>query len=177
MEESKSIATSVKSVRSPSSEDERNRDGATEADRGGSAVAAGSNVVGESLQGGESDEDDITLGPGWMNRSGSRSLSLSGSRTLGSPVGTLASSGSKLAFCYTKEEVLALHSGGDECPPDFLALPYILSEEPLHPVNLSQDLLKDVRSPQSHTTARIKFATKSSDSPSAVERRIGSVGR
>jgi hypothetical protein len=102
-------------------------------------------------RGAESDEEDITLGPGWM-RSGSRTLTLSGTRDFakGSSSGVvpIAGGGSKLlAYCFTKEEVLALHSSvGDECPPDFLALPYILSEDPLLPVNLSQDLVKDVRS-------------------------------
>lgn len=97
-------------------------------------------------------EEDITLGPGWMQqRAGSSAAagrSLGGSReafTAGKGGGGGSSATNKLVHCYTKEELLALHNVGDECPPDFLALPYILSRDTLVPVNLSSNLLKEVR--------------------------------
>lgn len=141
MEEAKSSKSVTRGAGAPSSSQ-------VDEERKGEAEVAAIPAGKESRA--ESDEEDITLGPGWMNRSGSRTLTLSGTRDFakGSSSGVVPiAGGSKLlAYCYTKEDVLALHSAvADECPPDFLALPYILSEEPLLPVNLSQDLLKDVR--------------------------------
>lgn len=141
MEEAKSSKSVTRGAGAPSSSQ-------VDEERKGEAEVAAISAGKESRA--ESDEEDITLGPGWMNRSGSRTLTLSGTRDFakGSSSGVVPiAGGSKLlAYCYTKEDVLALHSAvADECPPDFLALPYILSEEPLLPVNLSQDLLKDVR--------------------------------
>ncbi len=156
MEEAKSSKSVTRGAGAPSSSQ-------VDEERKGEAEVAAIPAGKESRA--ESDEEDITLGPGWMNRSGSRTLTLSGTRDFakGSSSGVVPiAGGSKLlAYCYTKEDVLALHSAvADECPPDFLALPYILSEEPLLPVNLSQDLLKDVRLRPPSNNLRSRFNSR-----------------
>jgi len=117
-----------------------------------SSAADGSGEIelkrgGASVGGSRTKEDDaITLVPGWRNRGGGGNTSQDSSE-----------SGSHLLCSYTKEQMLTFFTADSDCPPDFLALPYILSQHSLKPVNLSQDLLKEAHCSFSLPALAIRF--------------------